>query len=141
MTKCCWSILTILVVLSADLLFAGQSYPATQTSPTQGTAMGAHPDAGSPEADLQWLSENLNLTDDQKAKLKPILEEQAQQMKAVRDDTSLSEAEGQNESDSRVVPWPDKRCAHSRSASQVEANETGIHREAQRDERRSSVAE
>jgi Spy/CpxP family protein refolding chaperone len=52
--------------------------------------MGAHPDASSPEAHLQWLSEKLSLTDEQKAKLKPILEDQAQQMKAVRDDTSLS---------------------------------------------------
>ena len=91
MTKSCWLILTMPVVLSAGLLFSGQSYPATQTSPPQGTVMGAHPDAGSSEAHLQWLSETLNLTDDQKAKLKPILEDQAQQMKAVRDDTSLSD--------------------------------------------------
>lgn len=40
---------------------------------------------------LQWLSEQLNLTDDQKAKLKPILEDQAKQLKAVHDDTSLSQ--------------------------------------------------
>lgn len=46
--------------------------------------------ATSPEAHLQMLSEKLNLTEDQKAKLKPILLDQAQQMKAVRDDTSLT---------------------------------------------------
>lgn len=90
-TKSRWSILTILVVLTAGLLFASQSYPAPQTSaPPQGSAMGAHPDASSPEAHLQMLSEKLNLTADQKVKLKPILEEQAQQMKAVREDASLS---------------------------------------------------
>ena len=90
MTKSRCSILTVLVVLTAGLLFAGQSYPAPQTSaPPQG-AMGAHPDASSPEAHLQMLSEMLSLTPAQKVKLKPILEDQAQQMKAVRDDTSLS---------------------------------------------------
>ena len=46
MTKSCWLILTMPVVLSAGLLFAGQSYLATQTSPPQGTVMGAHPDGG-----------------------------------------------------------------------------------------------
>ena len=36
------------------------------------------------------LSEKLNLTDDQKTKLKPILEDQAQQMKVISDDSSLT---------------------------------------------------
>ena len=40
---------------------------------------------------LQMLSEKLNLTDDQKEKLKPILQDQMQQMKAVREGGSLSE--------------------------------------------------
>lgn len=94
-TKSRWSMLTILMVLTAGLLLAGQTYPAPQTSastPQQGkSAMAGHPDAMSPEAHLQMLSEKLNLTDDQTAKLKPILEDQAQQMKAVHDDTSLSQ--------------------------------------------------
>ena len=82
-----WAILTIPVVLAAGLLFAGQSYPAPQSQ----SAMGEHPDASSPEAHLQMLTEKLNLTADQKAKVKPILEDQAQQMKAVREDASLSQ--------------------------------------------------
>jgi Spy/CpxP family protein refolding chaperone len=36
------------------------------------------------------LSEKLSLPEDQKAKLKPILQDQAQQLRAVRDDPSLS---------------------------------------------------
>jgi Spy/CpxP family protein refolding chaperone len=36
------------------------------------------------------LTEKLNLTDEQRAKLRPILQDQAQQLKAVHDDTSLS---------------------------------------------------
>ena len=87
MSKFCWSTLTILVVLVTGLLLAGQTYPAPQT-PLQGQeSMGAN---ASPDAHLQMLSEKLNLTEDQKAKLKPILLDQAQQLKALRDDSSLS---------------------------------------------------
>ncbi|HET7871983.1 MAG TPA: hypothetical protein VFL42_05685 [Terriglobales bacterium] len=39
---------------------------------------------------LQNLSSELNLTDDQKAKIKPLLQEQVQQLKTVHDDSSLS---------------------------------------------------
>jgi protein CpxP len=78
--------LTILVVLAACLLLTGQTNAAPQTPPQAHEAMGA----SSPEAHLQMLSEKLNLTEDQKAKLKPVLQDQAQQMKAVRDDTSLT---------------------------------------------------
>ena len=52
--------------------------------------------AGDPEvrakvqAKLQSLSSELNLTDDQKTQLKPILQDEAQQIKALHDDTSLS---------------------------------------------------
>ena len=85
-----WSILTILVVLVAGLLF-GQTSQAPQTSTPQSQGAMAHRNAESPEQHLQMLSENLNLTDDQKTKLKPILEDQAQQIKAVHNDTSLSQ--------------------------------------------------
>jgi len=36
------------------------------------------------------MSENLNLTEEQKAKIRPILEDEAEQLKALRADTSLS---------------------------------------------------
>src|SRR5215469_3058080 len=86
-TKLRWLTLTLLVVMTTGLLLAGQN-PAAQ-APQQGhEAMGAA--AGSPDAHLQMLTEKLNLTDEQKAKIKPILQEQAQQLKAVHDDTSLS---------------------------------------------------
>src|SRR6266702_1851912 len=86
MSKLCCSTLTIFAVLATGLLLAGQTNAAPQTSPQGHEAMGAT----SPEAHLQMLSEKLNLTEDQKAKLKPILQDQAQQMKAMRDDTSLT---------------------------------------------------
>jgi len=47
-------------------------------------------DQSSAQAKLQQLSAQLNLTPDQKEKLKPILQDEAQQMQTVRDDTSLT---------------------------------------------------
>ncbi len=40
---------------------------------------------------LEWLSKELNLTDDEKAKLKPILEDESKQMHAAHADTSLTQ--------------------------------------------------
>lgn len=91
-TKFRWLMLPVLVVLVAGSLVVGQSTQAPQTSAPQGeTAMSAHPEAHSPDAHLQMLTRELNLTDDQQAKLKPILADQAQQMKALHHDTSLSQ--------------------------------------------------
>jgi Spy/CpxP family protein refolding chaperone len=39
---------------------------------------------------LQQISSELNLTDDQKQQLKPMLQSEAQQLKAVKDDASLT---------------------------------------------------
>lgn len=89
MAKFRWSILTMLAVLVTGLLF-GQTSQAPQTSTPQSQGATAQSSAKSPEQHLQMLSEKLDLTNEQKAKLKPILEDQAQQMKAVHDDTSLS---------------------------------------------------
>jgi protein CpxP len=89
-TKFRFSTLTTLFVLTAGLLFAGQTSQPPQTPSTPGqSAMGTT--ASGPDAHLQMLTEKLNLTDDQKAKLRPILQDQEQQLRAVHDDTSLSQ--------------------------------------------------
>jgi Spy/CpxP family protein refolding chaperone len=87
MSKFCWSTLTILVVLATGLLLAGQTNAAPQTPPQGHEAMGA---TASADAHFQMLSEKLSLTEDQKAKVKPILQDQAQQLKAIHDDPSLT---------------------------------------------------
>ena len=51
-----------------------------------GRGMGMNPDAM-----LEHMSTELNLTDDQKTKIKPILEEQSKQMQDLRQNTSTSE--------------------------------------------------
>lgn len=86
MSKFCWSTLTVLVVLATGLFLAGQTSTAPQTSAQSHEAMGAP----SPEAHVQMLSEKLNLSEDQKTKLKPIFQDQEQQLKAVHDDASLT---------------------------------------------------
>ena len=87
MSQSRWSILAILVLSASGVTFA-QTSPQTST-PDKHAEM--HQKAGSAEQHLQNLTEKLNLTDDQKAKLKPIVEDQMRQMKAVRQDSSLSE--------------------------------------------------
>jgi protein CpxP len=82
------SILTILVLLAAGLTFAQPSQESQ--APTPDKHAGMLPEL-SVDQHLRMLSERLNLTDDQKAKVKPILEDQTQQMKAVRADSSLSQ--------------------------------------------------
>ena len=57
---------------------------------TQAPAGSRHMHRMDPNKRLQWMSKKLNLTDNQKAKLQPILQDEFQQMKAVRDDASLN---------------------------------------------------
>jgi periplasmic protein CpxP/Spy len=83
-----WSILTILVFLAAALTFAQPSQESQ--APTPDKHAGMHHEE-SADQHLAMLSEKLNLTDDQKGKIKPILQDQMRQMKAVHEDSSLSE--------------------------------------------------
>lgn len=90
-----FSVLFSAVVLCCSMVAFGQS---TQSNPpdTQGT-QGDHQRwhgrgaAMSPEAQLDHMSQALNLTDDQKTKIKPILEDQSKQMEQLRQDSSLSQ--------------------------------------------------
>ena len=72
------------------------SPPQGQSTPPQGGQMGQVGPMGrmghrmTPDEQLQRMSERLNLTDDQKEKIKPILEDRQKQMEALRSDTSLS---------------------------------------------------
>jgi Spy/CpxP family protein refolding chaperone len=83
-----WSVLTILVLLAAGLTFAQTSQQSQAPTPEKNAV--THRTALTVDQQLQRLSDKLNLTDDQKTKLKPILQDQMDQMKAVREDTSLT---------------------------------------------------
>ncbi|HXY49625.1 MAG TPA: hypothetical protein VEI01_09270 [Terriglobales bacterium] len=90
-----FQITLLLLALAAGLMLAGPTSFAVPTAPmAQGQGgMGGGSATGpmTPENRLKWMTEKLNLTDDQQAKIKPILEDETTQMKAVRSDTSLSQ--------------------------------------------------
>ena len=93
-----FSIVVFLLAFSAGLMVIGQPCHALQTAPAaqEHGAMGGSPMGPmTPEARLKMLTEKLNLTEDQQAKLKPVLEDQAKQMKALHDDASLAPADKQ----------------------------------------------
>jgi Spy/CpxP family protein refolding chaperone len=70
---------TILVALSAPRILA-QAQTSTMDPETQAKV----------QEKLQHISTELNLTDAQKQQLKPILQSEVQELKAVKDDTSLA---------------------------------------------------
>jgi len=79
-------LIAIAVFLSFGLALMAQAGPGGGRWQGQG---GPGP-MMSPEQRLDHLSQQLNLTADQKAKIKPILEKEAGQTKALREDTSLA---------------------------------------------------
>jgi len=79
--------------LLAAIILCGSAALA-QTS-DQATAASAPPGANQGRRDqvegrLRHMSKQLNLTDDQKEKIKPVLQQEADQMKAIQSDSSLT---------------------------------------------------
>ncbi len=74
----------VAVLLTFGLALRAQSEP--EGGPPQRRRMMMQ----TPEERLDRMAKDLNLTDDQKAKIKPILEKEADQRKAIMEDSSLS---------------------------------------------------
>ena len=96
--------LNLILSMAAMLIFSAAAFAGApqdaqstqQPSAQSGTGHGAGEGHGrgmnmSPDAMLDHMSTELNLTDDQKAKIKPILEEQSKQMQDLRQGTSTSD--------------------------------------------------
>jgi Spy/CpxP family protein refolding chaperone len=62
-----------------------------QAAPPQGGGGWQRGQMPTPEQRLQRMTQALNLTDDQQAKIKPILENESTEMQGLRSDTSLSQ--------------------------------------------------
>ena len=60
---------------------------------SQDTAQSNVPGQESADSKLQQISQQLNLSEDQKTKLKPILQDEVDQLKALKSDTSASSQE------------------------------------------------
>jgi Spy/CpxP family protein refolding chaperone len=93
------SLAAMLLGLSVTGLLRADDQPApTQPGPSIQPDQPPPPDSGgkpkrmmNPQRTLQRLSEQLNLTDDQKTKILPLLQAQADQLTALHNDTSLSD--------------------------------------------------
>jgi Spy/CpxP family protein refolding chaperone len=93
-----FSIVVLTLAFTALLMSVGPTSHALQTAPAaqEHSAMGGSTMGPmTAEARLKMLTEKLNLTEDQQAKLKPILEDQSKRMKALHDDTSLTPTDKQ----------------------------------------------
>jgi periplasmic protein CpxP/Spy len=82
------------VLSAAVLLLSVGMFAQTPTPQDQGPGQGEHQAAGmhrhmDPQQQLDHLTKQLKLTDDQQQKIKPLLEQQAEQMQSVRQDTSV----------------------------------------------------
>jgi Spy/CpxP family protein refolding chaperone len=98
------TILSLALALAISIPAAAQSSasnPSSQSAPAQTTPapppsmqQSAPPTANQSTAQQQANEDNpLNLTDDQKAKLRPIIADENQQMEALRNDNSMSQAQ------------------------------------------------
>lgn len=92
--------LAAMLIFSANALAGARQDAQSSQQPTAQSGTGHGHGAGegrghgmmvSPDAMLEHMSTELTLTDDQKAKIKPILEEQSKQMQDLREGTSASE--------------------------------------------------
>ena len=86
-------LLFALAILAIVLIAAkvASSAPLPQSNQQQGWHHG--PAAMGPEQELGWFSDKLKLTDDQKSKIKPLIEDEHKQLTALREDSSLSREE------------------------------------------------
>lgn len=83
------------LALSGTLAFAQETTPPQNTAPAQtppaSAPNGKHRMHRDPAAmRLQMMSKKLNLTDDQKAKIQPILQNEMQQMRSIHQNTALT---------------------------------------------------
>ncbi len=84
---------TIFLLVAIALLACGTALYA-QDSMSQAPAAAApqdHHPMMSPDQRLQHMTRQYNLTEDQQQKIKPLLEQEQQQMQTMRQDTSMSQ--------------------------------------------------
>jgi periplasmic protein CpxP/Spy len=82
-------IVAVLVFFGLSLVTRAQDTSAQQSSAQAESQSAMH--QGQHESRLEWMTKELNLTEDQQAKLKPILADEAKQMHSVKEDTTLTQ--------------------------------------------------
>src|SRR5690242_8925676 len=86
------TMLLVLLLTGAGLSQGSSSAQANQQHQTK-SGQASHQEMMTPEAMVEHLSTQLNLTEDQKAKIKPMAEDVYKKMNDVHQDSSLSEQE------------------------------------------------
>ena len=84
--------LVVLVLTCAGFSQGSSAAPVDQQRQTK-SGQAKHQEMMTPEAMVDHLSTQLNLTEDQRAKIKPIAEDVYKRMDQVRQDSSISEQE------------------------------------------------
>ncbi len=82
----------ILTIAGAAVLVFGLAHIGARAIAQSGSPGGAdkgHRERMSPDQQLGRLSKTLNLTDDQKSQIRPILEDRSQKMQSIHSDSSL----------------------------------------------------
>ncbi|MGA2904350.1 MAG: hypothetical protein ABSD98_11000 [Candidatus Korobacteraceae bacterium] len=86
------ALLAIAMACCGTALYAQDTMQGQGMGQGQGMSQGGgHHMQMSPDQRLQRLTQQLSLTDDQQQKIKPILEQEQQQMQALHQDTSMSQ--------------------------------------------------
>ena len=83
----------ILTIAGAAVLVFGLANIGTRAIAQSGSTDGAHKgrrERMSPDQQLGRLSKTLNLTDDQKGQIRPILEDRSQKMQSIHADSTLA---------------------------------------------------
>lgn len=86
------ALLTVAVACCGTALYAQDNMSQSGGQMSQGGQMQHHM-AMSPDQRLQHMTKTLNLNSDQQAKIKPMLEQEQQQMESLHQDTSMSQAD------------------------------------------------
>jgi protein CpxP len=86
--------ITAAVALAFGSAICGNQLEAQSGSPEN--SQRGHREQMSPDQQLERLSKALNLTDDQKQQIRPILQDRQEKMQGVRSDTSLSREDRMN---------------------------------------------
>jgi Spy/CpxP family protein refolding chaperone len=91
------TLLLLFALAILAMVLIGIKVASSAPFPQAGQHQGWHHGPGpmGPEQELGWLSDKLQLTDDQKAKIKPLIEDEHKQLTALREDSSLSREEKQ----------------------------------------------
>lgn len=133
------SIKVAFACLALALSFGGSLAARAQDAGTQQSGAQAQAQTqmhqGQHASRLEWLSKELNLTDEQKTKLKPILEDEGKQMHALREDTSLTQDQRQEKMkqlhetiDSKIndILTPDQQKKFAELKAQQKAHHEGM---------------